>query len=659
MDPPDHAQIRLSPSVASSAHAVAANLPGPIASAALARYLLTVHGEYGDRGARRAIERLDEHEWGDDVKRQSAREWVDAVRAILDPATVPELHGRLLLIGLARVDRALRDVLSEDGFLAAVESELAEPIDSLIGGGKEEPALVTSVPVHRDDPAVVDELSREWFARALATRIRYIAGDQAPDGDHGHAFLIHLHGRWGSGKTSLLNFLAADLRRRGAERCLVIEFNAWRHQRISPPWWWLMVEVYRQGTRELWGFDRGRAVGVRLREWLWRARGGWPGYLMVLVSAALLIAIWRTGFFDSLAGSGGFNYDTVKGVVVAIAALLTPILTIWGVMRAASRWVLATSARGARAFVQNTRDPMHTVQRHMRDLVRWLHYPIVIVIDDLDRCHSAFVVELLEGIQTLFRHVPAGYVVAADREWLAESFAAEYSPFAAAADEPGRPLGYHFLEKTFQLSAAVPELPVKARTEYWQRLIRASAPEHRKELETEREKANALFTSLTSEESRREEIVQDPGDTPVARQAKLEALAVSLGTAESQRQSEHTLAPFAALVESNPRAMKRLVNAYGVALQVETVSAHNLAGDRREQRKTALWTILNLRWPSLGGYLVRHPGDLERLRTGDFPPHGPMKLKELFGDPEVLRVIDGAAEDIGVQLDVEDIEHRV
>jgi KAP family P-loop domain len=47
--------------------------------------------------------------------------------------------------------------------------------------------------------------------------------------------------------------------------------------------------------------------------------------------------------------------------------------------------------------------------------VKTVNRPVVVFVDDLDRCESKYVVEFLEGIQTLFREAPITYVVAADR----------------------------------------------------------------------------------------------------------------------------------------------------------------------------------------------------------------------------------------------------
>jgi hypothetical protein len=48
-------------------------------------------------------------------------------------------------------------------------------------------------------------------------------------------------------------------------------------------------------------------------------------------------------------------------------------------------------------------------------------------------------------------------VVAADRQWICASFEKEYEAFGKSIGEPGRPLGYLFLDKMFQVSVSVPQ----------------------------------------------------------------------------------------------------------------------------------------------------------------------------------------------------------
>jgi hypothetical protein len=298
---------------------------------------------------------------------------------------------------------------------------------------------------------------------------------------------------------------------------------------------------------------------------------------------------------------------------------------------------------------------MQIVKEHFAQLADWA-YPLAILIDDLDRCKSTYVVELLEGIQTLFRDVPVTYVVAADRQWLSDCYKAEYGGFAGFAEEPGRPLGYLFLDKTFQLSAILPTIPPDMRSDFWARLVDRAPSIDRDELSQARDDAAGKFAETTTEEEvwkAWEAFDKDPGSTPAQRRATLEAVAIQLSTPALQKQTEHALRPFAPLLDSNPRAMKRLVNSYGIVRDIETLNKGSL-GDRSAQQRTALWVILQLRWPTLAEHLKRHPEDLrafQEFMPDAAPADAPADLQALFVDPEVRRVVRGEAEGIEVQLD--------
>jgi hypothetical protein len=308
--------------------------------------------------------------------------------------------------------------------------------------------------------------------------------------------------------------------------------------------------------------------------------------------------------------------------------------------------------------MQHARDPLETMKEHFRQLVEWLRpYPLAVVIDDLDRCQPTYAVECLEGIQTLFRDVPAAYVVAADREWLAGSYAAEYDKFKGVFDEPGRPLGYLFLEKTFQLTLPIPALSPDTRDGYWRRLIRPlEGTENRQTLEDARREAARAFASFRTEEAVRHELARNPGTTPAEQQARVEAAAIQLASPKLEQAAEHALHPFRPLLEPNPRAMKRLVNAYGLARGVELLNRRTLGGDKQAQQRTALWTILSLRWPRFAEYLALHPDAAAAFEAEAAAPSGlPEDFVPLFTDRAVAAVMRGEPEGVDAALDPDSI----
>lgn len=660
----------LSPSVRGAVD----RLPGDVAAAALAWQILSVHSEYA--GGRARSVRLPDREA---EVRMPGRAWLEKVRTLFNDEHVAELHGRIVILGLALLDETLREGLEQDGFLQALREELKEPLAQivtvrgaeLLAGRGPAPVHEETVPTHTDNPAVVDELGRKGFAKILARRIRDMRAEEIQNAQRqkdkkarrGGSFLVHLHAPWGAGKTSLLNFLADELHTEDPDRWVVVKFNAWRHQRIVPPWWWLMTTMYSEVVRELGssGGWRGRvaAAKVQMREWTWRLRGGWPGYAMLLVATALLVVVWKAGFLAGIREEKTWSLETAKGFLLAAAAIATPVLTLWGVLRGVSRWVFATSARGARRFIDNTRDPMQIVQEHVKDLAYWIDRNVVVLVDDLDRCKAPYVVELLEGIQTLFREIPVAYVVAADRDWLSDSYASEYRKFVSAADEPGRPLGYLFLEKTFQISATLPpaggQLPA-----YWKRLLHSASLPTENELEEARVEAQSERAGKSPHEYRAS-VASDPGSTPAQIQARRETVAVELASERAAHEAAHALQPFGDLLgaDPNPRAMKRLVNAYGIARGAETLRGHNVRGDLVEEQRTALWTILSLRWPKLADHLAKHPDDVTAIGNGKAPPDVPRDLRPLFNDEDVVAVVHGDAEGVVAELDGQVVKEYV
>ena len=128
---------------------------------------------------------------------------------------------------------------------------------------------------------------------------------------------------------------------------------------------------------------------------------------------------------------------------------------------------------------------------------------------------------------------------------------------------------------------------------------------------------------------------------------------MKMATQDVQEERQHVLLPFSELLERNPRALKRLVNAFGVARELERLSGRNVGEALVPEHETALWTILNLRWPRLGEYLGEHPEDVDLIVRKQPPDDAPEDLKPLFRDDRVLAVVQGDAPNVHARLDSE------
>ena len=295
---------------------------------------------------------------------------------------MPTLHGRLLVDGLARLDPMLEARLHAKDFLGALRHEISPNVSTLLRPRRE------TAETHTDQPASVDDLNREVIAKVLAKAIRRVRLREIDRHSHdpkrgparGGPFLVHIYGRWGSGKTSLLHFLRRQL-----------EANAWgaraptaspgsgrrsnsstspgggalpgpttaRSSRatgssststpgstsVSSPWWWLMASVSKEGSAQLRRLDAPQWIRLKLWDYKWRLKGALPGLLFLAIGLFFMWFVWagldtneKHDFWSSAPAAA-------EGLAKSLSVVLALLLTVWGGMKALSRWLLVGSPR--------------------------------------------------------------------------------------------------------------------------------------------------------------------------------------------------------------------------------------------------------------------------------------------------------------------------
>jgi len=324
--------------------------------------------------------------------------------------------------------------------------------------------------------------------------------------------------------------------------------------------------------------------------------------------------------------------------------ILAVLVTIWAVVTAASRSLLIGSARAAQSYTELASDPMNRITRRFNTLIgRLAPRRVAIFVDDLDRCQSSYVIELLEGMQTLFRSAPVVFVVSADRRWLNACFEEVYTSLTPWVHEPGKPLGTLFLEKVFQFSTSVPGMPQALKKAFWRGLIHVATESAPTQVNEVRDSVREVMAGMASEGEMMQEIDQSHERSAAEQRAIREEAVVRLAAPEIVQRTENTLKPFVALLEPNPRAMKRLVNTYSANRALAILSEVDIERDR-----LARWTILSMRWPRLAEYLEEHPEQVEmigRQNASDIP----QEVRELFQSVDVAKVVRD--EPAGVSLD--------
>lgn len=468
----------------------------------------------------------------------------------------------------------------------------------------------------RDDPAAHDQLGRRVFARVLADRITDARKDQL-EGGYDRAFMIHLDGPWGSGKSSVLLQVKDILQKNHG--WLVVDFNAWQSQSIEPPWWVVISEFARQVRHQL----RGPRKWWFSALWLWwKLRNDFAplAFAAILIAFGLLLLsgsqllsglgidlpslLGEGSLLGALSGAIFGDGDAVKGIV----GLLTTI----GGLTALGRTVFFGSSAAGQAVEKLRGDPYAPVMRLFGRLIAVAKRPVLVIIDDLDRCNADYVVSLLENIQTMLRREPITYFVAGDCKWLTTSFEKRYADFREPLGQLAKPLGHLFLEKVFQLSVGIPEMGGEAAERFWQGLVnreeRGVAVTVPKQAEID--EAQKIIASETTEEGFKRRI--DSTESPGLKRALQTEAAQRVGSSTFEGNLESRYAGYGMLLERNPRAIKRLVNKLALNLSVLF-----LEGREFTPGPLARWTIIQMRWPVLADRLRNNPHWLDDFSKAD------------------------------------------
>jgi hypothetical protein len=540
------------------------------------------------------------------------------------------IDGELTLIGLAALDSSLATSLRADGFLDALSRGVAVRPRRPTTDRTE---LVTDAPTDRD------LLNRRPMAHALATRVRTLAASKERS-----SFLFHIDGPWGAGKSTVFGFLEQDL----TPDFVVVKVDAWRDQRIGVPWWTLLSALRRAVRETTPRWRRSLAWAADLRD---RMRTGWVPLLAVVLVIGAAVAGWLSTEDFDLKVSGDTADSVLKIVSVASA-------TFAGLLGAA-RFLVPGSRRSAKVFVESNDNPMFEVSCLFGRVLRRAKRPVVFLIDNLDRCDEPYVVEFLEVLQTLVRDAPDGpserprpvpheherererrreaagpYVfVAADGRWIRRSYECHYEKFTETS-APGRPLGYLFLEKIFQLHVTLPAITQTAKDAFLMSLLlphRPVEPKAPPDATVDRERALAAVRDATSEPEliRAAQGARGVAD-PLARMEVVGEAAARFSEPALVDAIEHDLAPFGRYLEPNPREMKLFVNRYGVLRTLRTLEENPVPPEQ-----LALWTVIESRWPYLAELLCADPDAVDRATSS---PDGPGEIDRLLQVPEIAHV---------------------
>ncbi|MET9343532.1 P-loop NTPase fold protein [Nonomuraea sp. NPDC003804] len=549
-----------------------------------------------------------------------------------------------------------------------------------------------------------DRLGHRVYAEAMAAFIRH--SDTQPP------LTIGVKGPWGVGKTSLMRMvqelldpgasgenpvgLRVPRRERGqvtnaeildrvrravaprAGRAVpeaggdwrpTVWFNPWMYQDGEQVWAGLAHEIITQVTRRLPPAERERFwLELNLtrvdRESVRR-----QAYRLALTRLAPVgIALAGTLLLSGAALAAEQLLPWLKGAAAAIGSSGALASMITGTLRMAR--FFGEAASGSFSDLMRPADPLglagehgyrgkagflHLVQTDMRnvlDLVATPERPLVVFVDDLDRCSAGTVAHVIEAINLfLAGEFPnCVFVLAMEPDVVAAHVENAYRGLRLPEG-----VGWRFLEKIVQLPLSVPQLDEDRLPHYLRGLLGLQAddapPSAEPVREEEIDKVEAAIRRLSPTSATLEHSVRHAQHALGARPEEVRRAADRVfGDLYSDENAFHAIGGTLPWLDlRNPREVKRYLNVFRFYSFVSY--RRQLAGaPRTPDAAVAKLAALTVGWPHLLSALTReaHPGAtvLDRLEGAALRGDGDAWLRALVeaevathGTEEGLRLL--------------------
>ncbi|MEO1193992.1 MAG: P-loop NTPase fold protein [Pseudomonadota bacterium] len=504
------------------------------------------------------------------------------------------------------------------------------------------------VPDHPAEVREQDRLQRYPMAKILASRMQTVFGDSkvadaaSKKKESVAPFTILVDSPWGGGKSTFANFLihvlsnpdrtqSGDKSEEQRQPWTIVTFNAWRHQHVKPVWWVLfgyILNSLRQRRERQGGIYRSWSFWLSQRIWqFWT----WSNALALLAwLTACLTALIIYGSGDAGKNGGGFSSGDAVGVLGLLGLLGLPIVaSIRSVVINVGNSLHPGRAAKEENYSLGKDDPLERFRQHFRKTLDEEDTPILLVIDDLDRCQAEFVVDLVQGLQTLLRSHYMFVVLLGDRAWIERCFDVQFAAMTDAEDtENIDRLGQKFVEKALQMSLTLPSPTQKQQESLLQSITASHVAASEVPLATGQpsvsgdspgnaETANgdrdvgAGVDDIEVNSSAEEILEPDTLRSNEENWAEAQSL---VDGARDEIFIQHTIIKYAGLFPSNPRQIKRIVNTISFYQAVARGLGLIQSEDERWE-KFYVWVIAYVAYFDNWRDIASSPEKLDSLRA--------------------------------------------
>lgn len=449
-----------------------------------------------------------------------------------------------------------------------------------------------------DQPTLDDQLGFKPYVMAVAEFLMNEA-TKPP-------LAISIEGEWGSGKSSfMLQLEDALVESKKLAPNAIIQFNAWRHDKVESLWAAFAVQFAEQlrskltRSEQITGYIRLCCERFNKKDGLLdflRASFLWGVYLACALIVPVLLYIHGPEWFKdhsivqlagSIAAGFGLLALTFKKLKDTVGSPLDIDL---------KKYIESPDYKSRIGFIEAFHQDLAKI------IKAYGRGKIIVFIDDLDRCEIPKAADLIQGLNLMISdNSQLVFIVGMDREKVAAALASKYqnllpylsqmaiSPDKTAAAEPslGIEFGFSFIEKFIQIPFRVPQPKMEIKN-FLARLTESTPKDQPDE---------PVRTEMENEKIR----IVTQGDSPIIRE---------IGD---------KVAP---TLDYNPRRLKQFLNLF----RLKTIIASNTGlfqgPNAVSLQQLAKWVVIILRWPLLLNDLDANPGLLKELQRLAIGPGG-------------------------------------
>jgi len=251
--------------------------------------------------------------------------------------------------------------------------------------------------------------------------------------------------------------------------------------------------------------------------------------------------------------------------------------------------------------------------------------PLVVFIDDLDRCTPPKPADIIEAINVLLDANHCVFVIGMDSQAVATSIEAKYKAlkecYDGSFDSTGLTLGQRFLEKIIQINFHIPRADEDLMASFVdanlggslnepKRTLEEKTPEKEVEeivelIETETKKGKSLDEAADAIQKTRPETSQD-----AVKEARSREFAKSFEDSADVRQAIYGAVPY---LGSNPRKIKRFINLF--RLMALIANRRGLLDHKIISLDLlAKWVVITMRWPQMTEIMTSNQDFVDNLR---------------------------------------------